>query len=184
MNFFNPKIIDRNKFNDYTQISLTYLAIAVFAIFAIRPSLVKAYGLYRQYKDYKVLSETLKMKVENLNTFEDLKKNDSEVFNLIDNALPRSRSESDLIKTVNLAASDNQVVLKSITFNQGKLEEPTGAKSVQFGLEVDGGYQDIIKFIGELTNTQRVMSVESLDLTLRSNNVLYVARIKVRAYYK
>jgi Tfp pilus assembly protein PilO len=147
--------------SDYQQISFILFIIGFFFIFAIRPSISLIYTLQKEKSDYEKINETLEVKIQQIITtqeqFMQLINNKS----LIDEALPSTHqisiTKKFLIDSVEIT---NFTIQKIIILppNPGTLN------TVKIELAGQGDYKKILKLIGDINNSRRLISIDFLSM--------------------
>lgn len=171
----------------FTTIVLTLIALSLFGLFAINPTISTIVKLRKEISDNKFIERQLQQKINNLSTLQEkygLLQND---LPLILSAVPIKPEVPLLVALTQTAAKNSNVTLDSLQTSQVDLEKPGIAKkfsSFSFTLNADGTYNDLIKFITTITNIQRVVSLDSISITRKTGptNLLQL-NLKGRVFF-
>lgn len=166
--FAQPKIIAM------TMLVLSLLAISFFGFFAIKPTLSTITSLQKQIKDAQMVDKKLQEKINALSAaqiaYEKIK---PDLF-LLDLALPQEPKFSAFIKTLEKLASDNKITINALSFQSLPFtaNEATAASKLKsqeikespiiFNITVNGDYLSLTSFIKQLTNNERLATIEKM----------------------
>ena len=202
MNFFDSSIIktfSKKKYMDIfpklkdariqkvTEISLTFIAIPIFGIFAISPTLITIAELRRKLADNQVVYSRLREKNVNLNTLQTnyLKiKND---LPMIFSAVPQSQKPILFMAELQGLAKKYSISLNGIDVSKIDYFGPAkySSDSFAFSLSGSGSHQDALSFITAITNFQRVTTIDSVAIGKSAEKESFVRiTISGKSYFK
>lgn len=179
----------------YTSLILSFLTVAFFAYFAIRPTLITIASLKKEVKDQKEILKKLDDKLlvlsqaqQNLRTIEPL-------LYLLDEALPKESyltlflgQIETLINQNNLTlVSDKtgQVLIKGEEYKQANSSKQTEVKnypSYTISLVLAGNYEDLTRFLNSLENLRRINVIDDLNFNRESSEAVNLS-FKIQTYY-
>lgn len=155
-------------------ISLTLVMTGIFLAFALRPTFMKIAELKREIEEAEKTLDTLKKKTESMQrvakVWEDVKTN----LPYIDQGVPISPDYRTFVKEIEVLGIRNEVVLTSVNLGpslvSSQILKPYEKKVATEGIElplmiqITGEYQQIKKFIQELSLLDRIVAIESITM--------------------
>lgn len=156
---------------------LLSLGLVIFlGAFAIKPTLTTMSELIKEIEEKKELNENLQKKLAALGTAQSLYYQLEDRLTLLDEAIP---SQPQLIKSLKIAeklASDNSVIVDSIsvaTIPEEVTSETKGTKLSRVPLpatiSVIGDYRSIRQYVEALRNVRRSFIVDSVTFSIEEN---------------
>lgn len=147
-------------------IIFTLFTVSFFGIFAINPTLSTISNLKKQYQDSVDVERALSQKLDALKALDTQYFQIENALNAIYDAIPLSAQIAVLTRQLeNLAARHNssiaQLSFRTIELFPGK-KVNAPIYSYSFSLELTGRDQDINKFVADLINFNRIVSIESV----------------------
>lgn len=182
-----PKV-SKEKVQEYTTLILTFIALTIFAVFAINPTLTTVINLKKQISDSQFAVESLKKKLVNLNSLSIQYEQLQPDLPLLFTALPQTPGAASVMGQVQQLAQTKNVKIVSLESTSVGLYPPpkTGGteKYFVFNITVQGNYTSLISFYTSITTFTRITSVESIAYTIgEKEDVLPKLTIRARAYY-
>ncbi|MBI4084470.1 MAG: type 4a pilus biogenesis protein PilO [Candidatus Levybacteria bacterium] len=161
--------IQEKKVKQYTTLILTFVAMSLFGIFAINPTITTVIELRRTLDDAKFVNDKLEEKITNLRTLEDKYDRLGQDLFIINAAVPQKPDVSLLLAQIQGVALDSHVTLttlQTLEVQQASLAKvPSKNASFSFIAEVQGTYPQISKFLSLLVNYQRAITIEAVSIT-------------------
>lgn len=203
----DPLIKDKRT-RAYWLVILSLLTISFFGIFAVRPTLKTISTLRRQIDDLTLLDTQLEEKINALIDAQESYMEIEPLLPLVYSLLPQNADFPRLLRHLELLADDNNASISSIqvepvsiySSNESEVaveiipeeietdedtqtpKDPTMPLVVNF--TVKGNYTDIINFLTRLTKIDRIISIETLNLTQdTSSSSLLSLNVKANALY-
>lgn len=174
------------------ELIFSIVAVLFFAVFAIRPTLLTMSELIKEIEDKRSLDEQLGQKIASLSTAQNQYQLFSQQFYLLDEALPKTAQINHSLQVVEKMASDNRLVIQSITIsgvpNELAMADASSFERslLTFNIDVSGDYLDIRQFIEDVINSRRMMIVDQVGFSLGSSrfqkNLTAVVRINLPYY--
>lgn len=182
-------LIKSKKSIPYLTLTLTFLSLSFFGIFAIRPTITTAISLYKSVSDLQKLNIDYENKIGNLiraqSEYEQIR-ND---LILIDTALPVNTDFSKIAKSLEKFAELENISINHIQIDNSSVSKlPPSDKYTNFNFSFigTGSYSSVFSFISHLLNWKRIVNINSLDLTKEgaSTSALLRLNLKASAYYE
>lgn len=173
----------------FTSVILTLIALTFFGIFAINPTLSTIAKLKKEIADDEDINQKLEQKITALNSLQQAFKRLESDLPVVFESIPESPFVPLFIGQIQSLAKSSNIKVSQLQSSQVDLfKEDGGSKryyTYSFTLSGDGTYEDITKFIENLTNMQRVVGVERSTINNAENNNRSL-RINIQAvtYYK
>lgn len=172
----------------YGGIILNLLALAIFILFAIKPTVETILVLQKKLEDSNQVLEKISQKSENLSL---AKKNyssmDSTVKSKIQTAVPTSVSLKTLTTSLEDAASRNEASISALQIQPLTIQSMSSTdkklKEVSFTYNVEGSYTNLVNILKELQTTVRVISINGLTLNKTESNSNLLMSVTGKAYY-
>lgn len=167
--------------NPVAQVSLelifSILAVVFFAAFAIKPTLETMANLIKEIEDKRALDEQLQQKLASLNTAQSQYQQFSDQFYLLDEAIPKTPRLVEALKIIEKIASDNSLVIQSITVSAvpEELEEGLAGAArrelLTFNVNVTGEYLVLRQYIEDLIAARRLLIVDQVNFGFSNNRL-------------
>jgi type IV pilus assembly protein PilO len=175
----------------FTTIVLTLVASIILSLFAINPTISTIAGLQKQIDDNKSVSYKLQQKITDLSTLQQKYNNIQNDLTAITDAIPTSAQVPLLVAQIQTVAKNSNVKLDQFqTFSIDFSKENSTSKnysSFEFGLSVEGSYQQLTDFMDNLVNFQRIITIADISIsklnTADSNGALQLS-LKGAALFK
>jgi Tfp pilus assembly protein PilO len=151
----------------YMELFLTLLAISLFGLFAIRPTVITIGNLI---KEIEAKNETLKImneKVNNLYTAKDLYIKEADKIKLINDAVPNQPKPDILALQIEQLSIEKKVIVDSMSIEGIKIlgESTDNKQDISLSLGVTGSYFNLINFAEGLEELRRPIKYDSISLT-------------------
>lgn len=152
----------------YLEIFLTLIAISLFGLFAIRPTLITIGKLLQDNKTKQDTLAVMNQKLKNLTAARDLYTKEGDKIKLIDEAIPsepkpdnlalqvEELSKQDVVSVIHMSIDDTKIL--------GKVDDPS-KQDLNFTLSLYGYYNDLTKFARDLEKMRRPIHYDSLTIT-------------------
>jgi len=173
-----------------TSIILTLTAIIIFGIFAINPTASTIIKLKKELTDKKSVEKNLQEKIKNLATLHERHAEIQADIPYVLDAMPDKPQVALLMaqiqsiaRNTNISISDLQnLAIELFNKNVGGGQEHF---SYSFSVSGSGSLRDVIAFLSELVNMQRIVNVDtlSIDQTADKGGILRFS-LQGSSYYK
>lgn len=181
-----PSMQQENTRSLFTLI-LTFAALSFFGIFAINPTLTTIANLKKEVADDTSVNQQLSTKIQNLSTLEQLY--DQLGSNLVNiyNAVPQSPAAPLLTAQIYALAQKHNLTVSTYRIDEVQLSSNATNSTDQsyiFTLQALGNYSDMIAFASELSQLDRIITVESMEIGRDSQTNALTLTLRGRQYYK
>ncbi len=170
----------------YTVI-LTLGTTILFALFAINPTISTIVKLRREINDSRFVEKRLSEKIKNLSSLSSEYQNIQKDLPFILDAIPLRPEAPTLVAQIQSIANDSEVRISKLDVASINLTTQDASTSSSFAFEItgQGDYENLQKFISDLINMQRIVSVDSISITkdAETNENLEI-NIKGSSYFK
>ena len=177
----------KEKNQQYITLILTLSASIFFFIFAINPTLSTIANLKRQVSDAKFVEEKLSQKINNLSSLSLEYQTIKNAIPFILEAVPKNPEAPTLVAQIQALAEQSSIEVTKIEILPVDLNDRNATNSSSFFFELTGSssFENIQKFLSSLTNMQRVISVDSIQISriIKEGQGLELA-VKGSAYFK
>lgn len=178
----------QKKTRQYTTLILTFLALIIFSVFAINPTITTIIELRKELEDSKILDKKLDEKIIALQTLQREYQELEADLPLLVAALPVAPDTPKIIGQVQSLIRDNNLAIENIDMKRvaytkdGLTQGELGAYVITF--TVSGNYADINQFSNEAINFDRVVTVDQISVLRDSQNTSLIrSTAEVRAYF-
>lgn len=179
--------------NKYVKSTAPYifslLAIIIFVIFAIRPTILTILDLQKSIQDNKQTLNTLEKKSRDLT---DGKRNldnlDPGIKTLINTRLPDTVAVTTLINNLQIAASKTasisalQVQPVTIYTNNSNLNPKQSIGEILFSFNTQGSYASLLQTLDNITKSSRLINLTSVFLNKSAEGIVGLS-VSGKAYY-
>ncbi len=165
----NTMVEYRKKRNlkSYLEIILSLVAISLFSIFALRPTLTTIAKLLKEIEVKEETLTTMNSKIDDLTRAQTLYRQEKERLALVDTALPKSSEPDKLIQQLETLNSKYSSNVKSMsTGNTSLLSGKEVAKSseeVTFTVSLTSDYSSLSGFLTDLERFRRLVQINSVQ---------------------
>ncbi|MEK7526055.1 MAG: type 4a pilus biogenesis protein PilO [Patescibacteria group bacterium] len=160
----------------FMEILLSLLTISMFAIFAIRPTLLTIGQLLTDIQNKEDTVAKLNIKIQNLKTAQEVYDNSADVLSILDTAIPASTSIDSAVRQLEGITQKNNVTISSISIGEspikgdGKVSKsekevavlPTNSEGLTMNFNVSGDYLSLMTFLQDLQNMRRPMFIDQV----------------------
>jgi Tfp pilus assembly protein PilO len=154
------------------ELFMTISTVIIFAVFAIRPTLLTMSDLIKELNDKKELNALLKEKVASLQSAQNEYLAAQDRLGVLDEAIPSTPKFEEAVLIIEKIASDNKLLISSMDAKEVP-KEPDDKVDIDAQkrvsrpilVTVTGDYPTIRHFIEDLRNSQRTLIVSSVIFT-------------------
>src|SRR5258708_48511 len=137
-----------------SQLFFSVIAVIIFAVFAIRPTLLTMSDLIKELNDKQALSQALTQKVASLSSAQAENQAAQDKLSILDKAIPPFPRFGEGIAIIEKIASENNLLINSIQAKAVPREDSTATSSAEktristpLVVTVQGDYPTIRKFV-------------------------------------
>lgn len=169
----------RDDVKAFLEVILSLITITFFSIFALKPTVLTITELVRSNKEKERTIQKMDEKIRNIQTAQNVYRQNAEKIPLIKNSVPDTPSPDTLIRQIEGIANLNSVIILGSSVDETLLigmedskkkskEDivlPEGARIMNFSVSTSGNYSSLFNFLSNLGNMRRPIIIESVNLT-------------------
>lgn len=180
----------QEKTRQITTLTLTLITLALFGIFAVNPTISTIGQLQKELEDDTVVNEKLTLKIKNLGLLQQQYTTIQNELPTIFNAIPKTTRAAILTGQIQSLAFQHGLKLDKaqvfeVDLSSQKTQKANANTSFTFSVGATGSYQNIADFIKDLTNFDRIVSLDTLSITNGPDGSgLVQVTIRGKAYFK
>lgn len=182
-----PKLKDA-RIQRITEITLTFIAIPIFGLFAISPTAVTIAQLRKKLADNRFVYKSLKEKNSNLITLQTKYSQIQKDIPFIVSALPKDQLPTLFIAQVQGLSQKYNFTLSGVQVSAIEYFGPTKYTNnfFTFTTSGEGTYDNALLFLNALGNFNRITSVDTISITRSGDKSAPTAQISVsgKVYFK
>jgi Tfp pilus assembly protein PilO len=184
--------LKQEKTKKFTTIVLTLIASIILGLFAISPTISTIANLQKQIDDNMFVNHKLQQKISDLSTLRQGYANIQNDLPVVTDAIPTSAQIPLLVAQMQTVAKDANLKLDSfqtfeVNLSKGKTTNKNYS-SFEFGLSAEGTYQQIIGFLDNLVNFQRIITLTNITISksnaVNNTNSTLQLNLKGTAFFK
>jgi Tfp pilus assembly protein PilO len=193
-------IMEKPKNRLYTAAIFSFLAIALFGWYAIRPTVQTIIYLQREITDKSALDRQMEEKIASLVEAQASYENAKEFLPVLDDAIPNTPDAIDAIFQIKNLVATTQATMSSVRVSDVSLVPSTEQSQAKkqdkqeflITLTVSGVYPEVESFIQSLVTMRRIFTIEQVNfiplkentgLTNTTGKILKLT-LQLKAYYK
>ncbi len=159
--------LKKEKNQQYFAVILTLSASIFFALFAINPTLSTVTHLRREVLDSRSVNKKLSDKISNLSSLSQEYQVIQKDIPYILDAIPNQPESLVLTAQIQSIAQSSEIKLSNIEISPMSLDVPesTSSSLLIFDLSADGSYESIKKFVSNLIDMQRIVSIDTISIS-------------------
>lgn len=159
----------------YLELILSLSTIIIFAIFAIKPTILTIVEINNEIKGKEATIAKLEKKLSDLQKASSLLQNQSQNLKLIDESVPTNADIEKAIRQIETLSSNNSVKLSSLTSadlilkgtadkkkkNSELKSLPNSSNELPISFSVSGEYQNLYLFLQSIEDLRRPLKIDS-----------------------
>ncbi len=163
----------------FLEILLSVGTISLFAIFAIKPTIITIIDLVNQLQSREQTLSQMNRKIDNIQTARALFNANQTTIALVPEAVPTDPSPDVFARQIEGLSKKNSANLLGVSIGDitliGKSSQtvrqtdfaplPEGAKEVSFSISLEGDYTSLIAFMTSLQNLRRPVKVDVFNIS-------------------
>lgn len=168
---------------------LTIITLAIFVVFAIKPTVETILVLQKKLEDQRKVLDKINQKAENLSRAKgNFQKLDNNIKSKIQTAIPNSVDLKTLtISLENIArlqqASISALQIQPLTITPSAPLTSKDLGAVDFTFNIEGSYGSLIKILQDLQNNIRLISIDNLIINRVESSDNLLMSVSGKAYY-
>lgn len=162
----------------YLELTLSIFTIIIFAIFAIKPTILTVIELNNEIKSKTALVQELNTKIKNLQTAGQILQTNASDLLYLEQALPDTAKPDNLVKQFEVLAlesnvkivgiSSSDVIINGMSNDKKKSGDQNSialnADELAFSISISGGYQSLINYLTKLESLRRPLKIDSIAI--------------------
>jgi Tfp pilus assembly protein PilO len=184
--YFNVVKFKDEKTQKFTTLILTLAALSILGLFAINPTLSTIIRLQKELDDNQLIEQKLSQKINNLTNLQRQYVELRDDLPIVYAAIPKTPEAPLLIAQIQSAAQNSDITLINVQTFQVEIEKPGVQKkysSFSFSLTADGEYDNLMQFLDDLTNMERIVAVDIISITEQTGETNLQLTFKGRAFF-
>lgn len=156
-----------------SELIFSIVAVTVFAVFAIRPTLLTMSNLVKEMQDKETLNQALSQKIASLSSAQSEYISNQDKIVILDEAIPPNPRMAEAITIIEKIASENNLFIQNMSATDVPREDSTATVSAEKNrvskpiiVTVQGDYPTIRKFVTDLQKTRRLFIADSVAFSL------------------
>lgn len=159
----------------YLELTMSLATVAVFAVFAIKPTILTIIELNKEITSKEETVSKLKQKVNNLQLANNILQSEEYRLSLIEQSIPNMARPEILIRQLESLANQNSVQIRSVSVSEvnlaGKNDEkkklgdfaslPEGSGELAFNFSVTGQYSSLLNLLKNIEGLRRPVKIDS-----------------------
>lgn len=176
----------QEKTQKFTTVFLTLVAFIILLIFAINPTLSTIAKLQKQVEDAKFVKEKLDQKINNLSILQTKYTNLQPDLPVVYNAIPKKSEAPRLIGQIQALLQEANLTIVSLQVSDIPTSQTDNFSSYSFDVSARGDYQNMLNFLENITNMQRVVALSNISIKkqIENNNNILQINIRGNALFK
>lgn len=171
----------------FATIVLTLIALSVFGLLAINPTISTIIKLRKELEDSKNVEQQLQTKIDNIGKLQRQFSSMQSDLPIIFAAVPSSPEPTQLIGKLQAISQESRVTLSKIQVFEAEMATIRENKSLysktSFFIEIDGPLENVNAFLKQLVSFDRIVAPQTISL-IQKETGLYQMTIRADAYYK
>jgi len=171
----------KEDFKMFIELLLSLATISIFAIFAIKPTLITIVQLYKEIGAKKAVVTQLDEKIKNLNAAQQTSDREKEKIAILDIAIPSQPNPDSFVHQLEGVIAQNPVDILTINVGGATLlgasnvggttistlvsPMPEDAIPLGFSMSASSAYPNLAAFIGGLDKLRRPLKIDGLSIT-------------------
>lgn len=152
-----------------TALSFTLLALIIFGIFAINPTLSTIARLRRELTDKRFVDEKLKEKINSLSVLHGKYAEIQPDIPIVLAAIPKTPEAPTLVGIIQTIGDSANITISGIQVFQVEAVSVQSARkessAFSFSVTCRGSYQDLVRFMESLTSSQRIITIDNISIS-------------------
>jgi Tfp pilus assembly protein PilO len=179
--------LKKDKSKQYLTLIFTLGASIFFFLFAINPTVSTIVKLRKQISDAELVHQKLQEKILNLQNLSTQYQNLENDLQLINDAVPNNPEAPTLIAQLQSLGQQSNMRISNIAVSPINVDAPISTQSSTMNFELTGisTFDNLQKFLSDLTKMQRAISVNSMQVSKTQNGDQEIELIiQGSAYFK
>lgn len=148
----------------YLELMLSLGTIMIFAVYAIKPTVLTIIELNNEIKSKENTVSLLIQKITNLKTASNILQKESQDLEFIENAVPSNADVEQLINQIEKIAVNNSVAIRNLSSSNVFLKGNSDKKienELPLSFSITGNYQNLFQFLQTIETFRRPFKIDS-----------------------
>ncbi|HOR02226.1 MAG TPA: type 4a pilus biogenesis protein PilO [Candidatus Woesebacteria bacterium] len=156
----------------YVEIGTTFSLIAVFLFAAIAPTASAISKLIGEIKAKELTVKEMKTKINNLVQAQENYAAFQEKYQVLESSYPSSQEFYQSASNFSAITRESSSIIRSMNFNLSEHETTFDSKNPSYivSMLIDGNYYSILQTIKKITESRRLMDINSIQVKTPENN--------------
>jgi Tfp pilus assembly protein PilO len=182
-------LLKKGKTKAYGMLVLSFFTASFFGIFAIRPTVTTIVRLRREIRDQRSVETALSEKITALSSLDQLYRQIEGDLPVVETVLPSQPQINGLLILIERIATENNLRILSVQFQPVDLipsssEEKTFRTTpISFTVTFVGSYPDLISSLANFHSTNRLLTVETIEIGKHREGEELLLSLNGRGYY-
>ena len=156
----------------YVEIGTTFSLIAVFLFAAIAPTASAISKLIGEIKAKELTVKEMKTKINNLVQAQENYAAFQEKYQVLESSYPSSQEFYQSASNFSAITRESSSIIRSVNFNLSEHETTFDSKNPSYivSMLIDGNYYSILQTIKKITESRRLMDINSIQVKTPENN--------------
>jgi Tfp pilus assembly protein PilO len=178
----------RNKsVRTYSSLVFTLITVSIFAVYAIRPTVITILSLEKSLEEQRGIAQTLRKKITDLSqSWANYERIDQDTKTKLNNLVPNHPSLPNVISALTALAQENEATISGIQIQPVDLEpipqipkKDATTQEVDLTFSYQGSYSQLVDLLNGLKRLSRLISLQSVTLNRQdSGNVIMTVNAK------
>jgi Tfp pilus assembly protein PilO len=191
-------LLDKPRTRQYTTAVFSFLAVSLFALYAIKPTIQTILYLRKEIQEKTEINKQMENKIAALIEAQSTYQSIEPQLPLVASAMPDNPDALNLVRQLRNLASTTDASISSVSLSSVQLTQPEGPKKnssklmlqeLPANIIVSGGYGQMKAFIDSLVQMRRIIHIDSVtfgpateDSGAKGSNTLQLV-LRIKAYY-
>jgi Tfp pilus assembly protein PilO len=182
-------LLKRERVRAYGMLILSLFTASFFGVFAIRPTVTTIIRLKREISDKQSVETALSKKITALSSLDQVYRRIEEDLVVVETVLPSQPQINTLTSLLERIAAENKLGILSIQFQPVELipsssnEKIFHITPISFTATFVGSYPDLISGLANFGSTDRLLTVETVEMGKHREGEEVVLSLHGRGYY-
>lgn len=187
--YIKPVFANKN-IRSYAGLVFSMITITIFGYFAIRPTISTIISLQRSIDEQRQITEKINKKIQDIKVAKQNYDNlGQKTLDNLNAQLPTSPEVAQIIENLNILANQNQATVSGFQFQP--IQYPSKSRTIPaspkikemvFNFNIQGSFPQVSKTLEDFTNTDRLISVDSVNINKTEERIL-IMTVNAKAYY-
>lgn len=176
----------------YTTVAFTFLAVSLFAWYAIRPTLQTILYLRREISDKTEVNQKMEEKIASLIVGQNNMSQVEPNLPLLSQAIPQTPDAVSLLGQLHSLAGVSGASLSAARVSDVSVtgEEASGSGEISLTVTLAGAFEQLQAFLGGMIDMRRIVTIDSINFTPNTGGSGQEGTgplqlvIKLRSYYQ